>query len=149
MPTNSTLTIDFWGVQVETGNVSTSFQTATGTLQGETAACMRYYFRVAANSVYDRLTVYGNATSADAALINVQHPVPMRTDPSAIEYGGALAVYDGVSVTGSLSNLQMDSKNSLITTIRPSKTASFTTYRPYCLIDDNAGTAYFALSAEL
>ena len=36
-------TFDIWGVQAETGSVATAFQTATGTIQGELAAC-RYYF---------------------------------------------------------------------------------------------------------
>jgi hypothetical protein len=42
-PNNQTSTIDLWGVQVEDGSVATAFQTATGTLQGELAACQRYY----------------------------------------------------------------------------------------------------------
>jgi hypothetical protein len=36
-------TFDFWGVQVEAGNVATAFQTATGTIQGEIALAQRYY----------------------------------------------------------------------------------------------------------
>ena len=36
-------TIDIWGVQVEQGSTATAFQTATGTIQGELAACQRYY----------------------------------------------------------------------------------------------------------
>ena len=35
--------LDLWGVQVEAGSVATAFQTATGTIQGELAACQRYY----------------------------------------------------------------------------------------------------------
>jgi hypothetical protein len=38
--------IDYWGWQVEAGSVATPFQTATGTIQGELAACMRYYEEV-------------------------------------------------------------------------------------------------------
>jgi hypothetical protein len=39
-------TIDFWGIQVEAGSTATAFQTATGTIQGELAACQRYYYRI-------------------------------------------------------------------------------------------------------
>jgi hypothetical protein len=34
---------DIWGVQLEASNTATAFQTATGTIQGELAACQRYY----------------------------------------------------------------------------------------------------------
>jgi hypothetical protein len=62
-------TIDTWGWQLEAGNVSTAFQTATGTLQGELAACQRYYYnaipgtgaqRTVGNVVcYTTNTIYG------------------------------------------------------------------------------------------
>ena len=44
------VTIDIWGVQVESGSTATAFQTATGTIQGELAACRYYYERLLPNS---------------------------------------------------------------------------------------------------
>jgi len=39
---SGTATLDLWGLQIETGSTATAFQTATGTIQGELAACQRY-----------------------------------------------------------------------------------------------------------
>jgi hypothetical protein len=43
------VTIDLWGIQLEYGSKATPFQTATGTIQGELAACRYYYARQIAN----------------------------------------------------------------------------------------------------
>jgi hypothetical protein len=85
-------TFDIWGVQAETGSVATAFQTATGTIQGELAACQRYYYRSfpAVNS-----KTFGNgfcnSTTTVRGIINF--PVTMRTSPTALEQSGTAADY--------------------------------------------------------
>ena len=91
-------TIDFWGVQAEAGNTATAFQTATGTLAGELAACQRYYFRTTTNVDYGTVAFGGIGTTTTSGAGFLRFPVTMRTNPTAIEYS-ALAANDTVTIT--------------------------------------------------
>jgi hypothetical protein len=79
-------TIDFWGVQVEAGSVATAFQTATGTIQGELAACQRYCNKMTSDTsgVTVAMGTYYGATTFLAALT---YPT-MRVAPSATVVNG-------------------------------------------------------------
>jgi hypothetical protein len=73
-PVNTIQTFDFWGVQVEAGSVATAFQTATGTLQGELAACQRYF---------QNLTrAHGSNFSTTAGALFAPFRVEMRNSPT-------------------------------------------------------------------
>jgi hypothetical protein len=73
-------TFDIWGVQLEAGSIATPFQTATGTLQGELAACQRYYFRYSAAN-YEYFATGANRTTVLNDSI-IRFPVTMRVAPS-------------------------------------------------------------------
>jgi hypothetical protein len=76
-PANTVQTIDIWGVQVEASSTASDFQTATGTLQGELAACQRYYMLGTMD-----VRIFSGATATQATAIP-QKITPMRITPTA------------------------------------------------------------------
>ena len=78
-------TFDIWGVQVEYGSYATPFQTATGTIQGELAACQRYYHRFNGGSTSDTLINSGLGFSTTVAMFVFHLGTPMRVAPSSMD----------------------------------------------------------------
>jgi hypothetical protein len=94
-------TFQIWGVQLEEGSTASAFQTATGTKQGELAACQRYYFRLTFDANTRRFGV-GIANLTTNAQIAIPFPVTLRTTPTALEQSGTAgdySVFAGVNVT--------------------------------------------------
>jgi hypothetical protein len=76
------LTFDIWGLQLEASNTATAFQTATGTIQGELAACRRYLPAVNLSSGVG--VNLGYAYGTNAALFVIPFDVVARTQPTGI-----------------------------------------------------------------
>ena len=130
-------TFQIWGVQVEAGSVATPFQTATGTIQGELAACQRYYYEESplVGSQFNT-TVIGKA----AAL----HPVEMRTSPT-VTVSNTTSFQSGnitLTATGSITNYSNTRFLSLDLTTNSAGAAGWAACK-------NAGTGKITVSAEL
>ena len=96
-PTGTASTNDYFeitGVQLEIGT-ATTFARAGGTIQGELAACQRYYWRTVPNAT---VALYATAVAQSSTVGNgfFVMPVTMRTNPTIIEYSNlAFRSYEG------------------------------------------------------
>jgi len=136
------------GVQLEIGGTATAFRRAGGTIQGELAACQRYYVRwQSALDPYPRAGI-GIAASTTQAKILLFQPVQMRGNgPSILDYSN-LAVYDGVTLTA-VTSATINSYTPLISEVFANVASGLTQYRPYQLFGNGSTNYYIGLSAEL
>jgi hypothetical protein len=99
-PTGTAGTNDYFevtGVQIDIGSVALPYRRAAGTIQGERAACERYYVRIDTNgNNYNPLSQGFPAQSTTQVGIPLQFPVTMRTAPTTLDYAN-LSVYGGGS----------------------------------------------------
>ena len=91
--------IEVTGVQLEVGSVATPFRRSGGTIQGELAACQRYYYRIAPNGTF-RVFTSGQAVNANDGFLPIPFPVQMRIRPTALEQSGTAGHYSLLSAAG-------------------------------------------------
>jgi hypothetical protein len=85
-------TLDLWGVQFEAGSTASDFKTATGTIQGELAACQRYF--ILGNTRWQGYN--GSATTGERRTVTL--PVFQRTPTQTITITSTtLSGYSGVT----------------------------------------------------
>jgi hypothetical protein len=140
-------TLDLAQFQLEIGSAVTSFRRSGGTIQGELAACQRYYWRTNAGEPY---SPYGTGAAQTTTKQNatVLFPVIMRTKPSAVDFNALLVLNPGVAgvAVTALTQSEGNTKSSFLSaTVASGLTAnSF-----YVLSADGTSNGYLGFSAEL
>ena len=149
------VTVDTWGWQVEAGSTATSFKTATGTIQGELAACQRYYFRntgVTATSNYMWMGIIANYYSSTRIDGYINYPVNMRRTPTSVDFStiGYVRAWGGGVTAISNVTIQTDGTSpwGCILTFTTTGATTADPHLAYYILAAN-GAGYVGLSAEL
>jgi len=140
--------IQIEGVQLELGSVATPFSRAGGTIQGELAACQRYYFRFGGDNVYQRFG-QGQFTTTTNASIVVVPPVTMRVNPTSVD-SSTLATYDatgGIIAATAVTNPSESTKSLPMASVTIA--SGGVAARPCFLLANNSTSAFLGFSAEL
>ena len=145
--TSNGTTWDLSNVKIEAGSVATAFQTATGTIQGELAACQRYYYRFGGSYVYE-VFGFGSGASATAVYAYVKNPVTFRVAPTSVDYAN-LSIQDGAGGNVTFTTLTNSGAAKDTQLIQASGATGLTQYRPYFINANNSTSAYLGFSAEL
>jgi hypothetical protein len=146
---NLVQTIDIWGVQLEAGSVATPFTTATGTIQGELAACQRYYFQYGGDANYQMLG-QGAGQSTTQAGILIPTLTQMRVTPTSVNFSTVAVQPFGAGTITAVTALVVDTistKNIPVANITVA--SGLTQGTMYRLITNNSTAGYLGFSAEL
>ena len=137
------------GVQLELGTTATTFSRAGGTIQGELAACQRYYFRNTGGTSggYSTVVPFGYVTSATNFQGWITVPATMRTQPTSADFS-TLQLIDSssgaISVTAVALSFAGPSIVGFDMTISGGTTGRFGYIR-----QNNSTSGYLGVSAEL
>jgi hypothetical protein len=88
------------GAMIQSGSVATAFQTATGTIQGELAACQRYLPSYDNTASSNNGWLSGYAYGTNTSIFIVPFPVTARVNPTGITVSGTINAFALNTSTG-------------------------------------------------
>jgi hypothetical protein len=138
--------VEVTGVQLELGSVATTFKRAGGTLQGELAACQRYFERMQSVGT-DGVFGMGVAYLSNAPLIYIQCQTTKRVTPS-VSFSGTWELIGGNAITTLTSPILGANTNTLFS-FQMGGTATGMTQGDALLLRAGTTDALIDLSSEL
>jgi hypothetical protein len=139
----------FGNVQLELGSTATTFTRAGGTIQGELAACQRYYFNLATGA--NKPIGSGTYFSTTSMYCFVNFPVTMRTAPAIDQTTGTdfYRFYSQAGGADGLNSVSIDGSSPTAVTIYNNTNASGTNGQGGWLTTANNATSFLSFTAEL
>jgi len=131
------------GVQVDIGSVALPFRRTSSTLQGELAACQRYYQRFTEDVAYTALLL-GMANATTTCVLSAPLLVAMRTSPTFAAANVYLYSLNNIKTVSSYTNRSSKTNVSVI-----ANTSGLTGGEANRLEGQGSSNGYVEMSAEL
>jgi hypothetical protein len=135
------------GVQLELGSVATPFHTYAATIQGELAACQRYFQRFG-DGVANEMIGLGTVASNNAYIL-IPHPVQLRSTPSLSVAGNANFIISNGVASNNPTAINADILSSKVSSVGVSFGVVVTAGTAARWYRDASDPAYVDFSAEL
>jgi hypothetical protein len=140
-------TLSITGLQLEAGSTATEFRRNANSIQGELAACQRYYWQSNAGSLFQSFAS-GMARSSTAGIYTLINPVTMRVAPTSLTVS-AIGVLNGSGGFLAATGAAIVQAGAVSSTIDISVASGLTSGQGSLLTSANTTNGLIGVSAEL